>query len=65
MCLEILFWYKHHFLPPEEKEKAIEVYQEINELNKIMTTKKKNEVALLDLENFSIALPELQGKKRD
>jgi hypothetical protein len=24
------FWYKHHFLPPEEKEKAIEVYQEIN-----------------------------------
>jgi hypothetical protein len=29
MCLEIL-WYKHHFLPPEEKEKAIEVYQEIN-----------------------------------
>jgi hypothetical protein len=26
---EILFWYKHHFLPPEEKRK-VEVYQEIN-----------------------------------
>jgi hypothetical protein len=64
MCLEILFWYKHHFLPPEEK-KAIEVYKiNIKQVNKIMTTKKKS--SIIGLENFSIAqLPELQNLKED
>jgi hypothetical protein len=42
MCLEILFWYKHHFLPPEEKEKQLKFTKEIlNELNNYDNKKKK------------------------
>jgi hypothetical protein len=34
------FWYKHHFLPPEEKEKQLKFTKILNELNKIITKKK-------------------------